>query len=1027
MSLQMTATWHKESYDRFLWERLPQLLADTVPLAGYSVTFPEQHTGRIILSLTNATGDVEMAYADIPLPDEEGAFVVAGEQRVVVPLVEHEQLERARVDCVGEQVYQYIEERLGVLPPELTLNEAVVRALLPLDTWIQAFFATRAQRLDDLNWLAKHQHLRRIFIRNRGDVIAAGQFGRADLFETPEGPNIGRYLNVAIGATIRDGKLVIVDERPEAALGLGAAMVPFLEHDEPGKLLMGTNMMRQWMRPPDSEAAYVQTGNEPAAPDFWCGRNLLTAFVSWGADTFEDGIVISESCAQRLNYPQSVEPGDKLSNRHGVKGVVSQILPDDEMPHLADGTPVELVCNFISLHRRLSFGQIREAVMGRIVHTRGTHAIIPPFSAPAAETIKQQLRDADLPDNGMEMLTMGRNGKRLEQISTVGWVYWGKLVHMAASKVRAFTGGGNDRDDKGDGNGKNGQKQEQDSYIALRSVGAYENILEHFNTCDTARPDAGTLVQRVEHGPVTQALPPSPQFAELAQRLAVAGIRAELVDGQLHVRFVPPEGPTLRLAQPLAHPWLRERTISDIGLFAGIEDMEQYRALVEANTRLQLMLDSQAPEGLTKKARENLGTRVYEFFTVLLTAFQLLFSSRVLFSGRAVLTPGDKVRIDQIGIGEDIAWALFGPFVARKIGDEAEVHSRSERAAQSLDAIMARSWLIVYRSPALSPTAFLAFHPVRYSDHAIHLHPLTCTLLNADFDGDQAALFLPVTDGAQWEAGERLSVRGHLQRDAGLLRSLLPTNDAMWGLARLSLTQEGRDELIEMLGGEHVLPEGLLTRSHLLDIMSDVLREQGVERTLVVLEQLMRRGFVVAKASGASLSPFGGESVPQPPEPETEDFRQWVEYAEMLAERIASRTDYASADIGPQLLAVKSEAMGYMHQLNALAGSRGVVMDVNGQPVAIRHNFGQGLTAQEMFALVPGSRRAMARLAQEWEQTGYAASQRSDLKGFSLLLRAMRSDTPGVVFAHAAASGEIDPLTDGDSQLFVGLPVQGWR
>ena len=143
-----------------------------------------------------------------------------------------------------------------------------------------------------------------------------------------------------------------MDESPEATLGLSAVLIPFLEHNDPPRILMGANMMRQWLSPsaPETapvncpkgmsrvaaspEPALVQTGYEPDAPDFWCGRNLLTAFISWGGDTLRSGIVISESCAARLNFPYAVEPGDKISNRHGTKGVISRILPDDEMPIL---------------------------------------------------------------------------------------------------------------------------------------------------------------------------------------------------------------------------------------------------------------------------------------------------------------------------------------------------------------------------------------------------------------------------------------------------------------------------------------------------------------------------------------------------------------------------------------------------------------------------------------------------------------------------------------------------------------------
>ncbi|MEO8971772.1 MAG: hypothetical protein ABI406_09265 [Ktedonobacteraceae bacterium] len=1011
----ITATWHKESFDRFLWERLPQLLADTLPLAGYNVEPVDRYTCHIKITLPAPTGGLDMTeiiYDDIPLPDEDGVFLIEGKPRVVVPLAANENLDTAPIACVGEQLYQYIEERCGTMPQEVALTGETIHAWLPLDAWIQAFFASHSQLLDTGNWLAKQQHLRRIFIKECEKVIAPGQFGRTCPFETPEGPNIGRYLVIAVGATIRDGKLIIVDERPEASLGLGAAMIPFLEYDEPGKLLMGTNMLRQWMVPPDPEPAYVQSGNEPVVADFWCGRNLLTAFVSWGRNTFENGIIISESCARRLSYPHPVEPGDKLSNRHGVKGEVSCILPDDEMPHLADGTPVELVYSFISLHRRLYFGQLREAVLGRIVHTTGIPAIVPPFHAPDAGLLKRQLQEAGLPQDGMEMLTSGRDSVQLQQPSTVGPVYWGRLYHTAASKIRATT------------SGSSGQKQVEQGYVALRNASAYENILEQFNTCSAERPDAATLAARVASGPVAQATAPAPQFAELMRRLAVAGIRAVLTDGKLTFSFAPPEGSVLKLAQPLAHPWLRERMLSEVGVVA---DIPQYRTLVEANTRMERILSSHAPESLAQKARTNLETRLYEFFEALLTPSQLLFYSIVLFSGRAVLVPGADLGIDQVGIGNDIAWELFGPLVVRELGDEEEVRIRGERATEILDTIMARSWIIIYRSPALTPTAFLAFHPVRYADKVIRLHPLTCAWLNVDFDGDQAAVFLPVTQAAQREAGERLSVAGHLQRDSGLLRSLLPGNEAMWGLASLSLTAQGRKEIAELLEIQGGLPDGLLTKTSLLDIMNDILRQQGVRQTLTILEQLARRGFAVTKASGASMNPFIGESVQHPAEPRTNDFRQWMEYAEVLAERIASRTDFTSADIGPQLLAIKSEAIGSMRLLAMLIGSRGAVMNGHGEYVLVRHGVSEGLTPEEMYALVPGTREALARLAFEWEQTGKTgqtgkiASERSERKGFSVLLRAMRSDAPGVVFANAAASGEVDELRDMDSRLFVGL------
>ena len=402
MSLNPSTLWHKVSFDRFLHERLPELLAERVPLIGYRAEPTGRYTCRVVVTLASASGDVEIEYADLSQPDEDGCLEIDGTLQVVVPVASTEELDIAEIRCVGEQLYDYIEERLGQAPTNgLPWDAALARAWLPLDLWVQEFMGGVAQPLEATNWISRQVHLRSIHVPDRKDVIAPGQFGRVCPFITPEGSNIGRILRVAVGAEIRDGKLVVVNERAEAGLGLTASMIPFLEHDDPTHLLMGTNMLRQWVVQATPEPALVQTGNEPDVPGFWVGRNLLTAFVSWGADTTWDGIVIGESAARHFDTPYPIEVGDKMSNRHGVKGIVSRILPDGEMPHLPDGTPVDLVFNFVGLHVRMNFGQVMEATVGRVAHVEGEPAIVPPFHAPSRDELRQRLANAGLPASGM--------------------------------------------------------------------------------------------------------------------------------------------------------------------------------------------------------------------------------------------------------------------------------------------------------------------------------------------------------------------------------------------------------------------------------------------------------------------------------------------------------------------------------------------------------------------------------------------------------------------------------------------------
>ena len=459
-------------------------------------------------------------------------------------------------------------------------------------------------------------------------------------------------------------------------------MIPFLEHNAPPRI-PGANMMCQWMAPatPETapihqakgiprlaatpEPALVQTGYEPDVSDFWCGRNLLTAFISWGGDTFEDGIVISKSCAARLNFPYAVEPGDKIGNRHGTKGVVSRILPDDEMPHLADGTPVELVFSFGGLHGRMNLGQLREAVMGRIARLEDEPAIVPPFCAPSADELRERLKNAGLPEDGMEYLTLGRDGNKLVRPSTVGWVYWGRPAHIALDKIKAS-------DSTNLEDHRYYQTLGELEYCSLRNASVLETLQEQFNTRAFKRVDAHTLVERVSTGEVEQAGPPTPMFANLTNRLSAVGIRAELDGDKLIFGFARPAGNTLKLAQPVPHPWFHDRILDAVGVS---EDIPEYPALADVNARAEQMLASNTPESLTRQTLKQLQRRVAEYVNALLSPTVMNFKSRSLFSGRAVIAPGAELRADQAVFrrrwrGHSLALrSQRGSVMPRKYGD----------------------------------------------------------------------------------------------------------------------------------------------------------------------------------------------------------------------------------------------------------------------------------------------------------------------------------------------------------------------
>ena len=420
------APWHKESFEVLMHERLPQLLGERLPLVAYSAEATSESAYTVHVALAGSSGVIQGKYRDVLGPNAQGVIPIDGTRRVVMPVATDRDLATARIKCVGDQLFDFIAARLGQAPDDLVWDEALLATWFPLNSWVTEFlrswpYAPPTPPFDEVNWLERWAVLRRLAIPQHEHVFAPGDAGRTCPFMMPEGPNIYRLRTIARGAAIHDGRLVVVDERPEAGLSMATALIPFLEHNDPSRLLMGSNMLRQWVAPPDPEPALVQTGNEPAENEAWLGRNLLTAYVSWGPDTHAYGIALSESAARRLGYPDPVEPGDKLSNRHGTKGVVARILPDDDMPHLADGTPVELVYSFLRGHTTLEFGDIREAMLSRVARAAGAPVVVPPYQAPSERELRDRLAAAGLPPSGMETLTRGKGG------TTVGSSEHGRL------------------------------------------------------------------------------------------------------------------------------------------------------------------------------------------------------------------------------------------------------------------------------------------------------------------------------------------------------------------------------------------------------------------------------------------------------------------------------------------------------------------------------------------------------------------------------------------------------------------------
>ena len=148
-------------------------------------------------------------------------------------------------------------------------------------------------------------------------------------------------------------------------------------------------------------------------------------------------MVVRVYIAQR----RKIQPGDKMAGRHGNKGVVSRILPQEDMPFMSDGTPLDIVLNPLGVPSRMNIGQVLEVHLGYAAKTLGYKVATPIFDGASYEDIREELIKAGLDPEGKSWLYDGRTGERFDNKVTVGYVYFLKLHHLVDDKIHARSTG----------------------------------------------------------------------------------------------------------------------------------------------------------------------------------------------------------------------------------------------------------------------------------------------------------------------------------------------------------------------------------------------------------------------------------------------------------------------------------------------------------------------------------------------------------------------------------------------------------
>jgi DNA-directed RNA polymerase subunit beta len=150
---------------------------------------------------------------------------------------------------------------------------------------------------------------------------------------------------------------------------------------------------------------------------------------------------VNEVVRVYIAQKRKISVGDKMAGRHGNKGVVSRILPREDMPYLPDGTPLDIVLNPLGVPSRMNIGQVLEVHLGYAAQALGWRVATPIFNGANEATIRSTLKQAGIREDGKSVLHDGRTGERFDNDVTVGWVYFLKLHHLVDDKIHARSTG----------------------------------------------------------------------------------------------------------------------------------------------------------------------------------------------------------------------------------------------------------------------------------------------------------------------------------------------------------------------------------------------------------------------------------------------------------------------------------------------------------------------------------------------------------------------------------------------------------
>ena len=317
---------------------------------------------------------------------------------------------------------------------------------------------------------------------------------------------------------------------------------------------------------------------------------------------------------------------------------------------------------------------------------------------------------------------------------------------------------------------------------------------------------------------------------------------------------------------PVIPPELRPLVPLDGGRFATSDLNDLYRRVINRNNRLKRLMELRAPEIIIRNEKRMLQESVDALFDNgrrgrAITGAnkrplksladmlkgkqgrfrQNLLGKRVDYSGRSVIVVGPELKLQQCGIPKKMALELFKPFVYSKLdlygmattikAAKRMVEKERPEVWDILEEVIREHPVLLNRAPTLHRLGIQAFEPVLIEGKAIQLHPLACTAFNADFDGDQMAVHVPLSLEAQLEARVLMMSTNNILSPANGKPIIVPTQDMILGLYYLSLERAGQKGEGMIFSGvdevEHALYNGFVTYQTKIKCRLEVMGDEG--------------------------------------------------------------------------------------------------------------------------------------------------------------------------------------------------------